>query len=207
MYFTKTPYWLTKLYNQCTWQMPATGKTLYLTFDDGPIPGVTEFVLDQLKDSGASATFFCIGKNVRDNPEIYKRIIIEGHAVGNHTFNHLNGWKAKSDVYMNDIKEAKKFIDSNLFRPPYGRINMFQLNLLDKPAYQLKPVMWTVLSGDFDEKITQEKCLDNVLKNSKEGSIIVFHDSLKAADKMTFALPGVLKYFGEKGYSFDKIRL
>ncbi|MEO6231778.1 MAG: polysaccharide deacetylase family protein [Ferruginibacter sp.] len=206
-YFIKTPRWLRKLYKSCVWELPGNEKIIYLTFDDGPIPEITDFVLDQLKIYKAEATFFCIGKNVMEFPEIYKRIISDGHAVGNHTFNHLNGWKTKDNVYLANIEAAKKLIDSRLFRPPYGKITKFQIRALANKKYQLTPIMWTVLSGDFDKKFTPEKCLENVLKNVGSGSIIVFHDSEKAAPNMKYALPEVLRIFSEKGYSFEKIRL
>ncbi|MEO5889287.1 MAG: polysaccharide deacetylase family protein [Ferruginibacter sp.] len=207
LYFVKTPGWLKKLYGGCTWQMPQDEKIIYLTFDDGPHPDATPFVLDTLKRHQAKATFFCIGKNVLEQPALYKRIILDGHAVGNHTFNHLNGWKTENDIYMHNIAEAKKYIDSNLFRPPYGRISKFQLKLLAADNYRLKAIMWSVLSGDFDIKLSKEKCLKNVLDNSNSGSIIVFHDSKKAYEKLVFTLPKVLEYFTERGYRFEKITL
>ena len=204
-YFVKTPWWLKKIYAACTWQMPVDEKIIYLTFDDGPHPAATPFVLGQLKKYNAKATFFCIGENVKGYPVIYKKIIEEGHAVGNHTYNHLNGWHTNDAIYMDNISEAKKYIDSNLFRPPYGKITKFQLRLLASEKYQLKPIMWTTLSGDFDLKITKEKCLKNVLANSGNGAIVVFHDSEKAYEKLLFALPKVLQYFSERGYKFEKI--
>ncbi|MEP7109372.1 MAG: polysaccharide deacetylase family protein [Ferruginibacter sp.] len=206
-YFIKTPWWLKKLYGNCIWQMPGFEKIIYLTFDDGPHPEATPFVLDTLKLYSAKATFFCIGKNVVEQPLVYKRIISEGHAVGNHSFNHLNGWKTNDDVYMHNIAEAKKYIDSGLFRPPYGRITKFQLELLSNVKYRLTAIMWTVLSGDFDEKTTNEKCLRNVLSKSGYGSIVVFHDSEKAFERLSFTLPKVLEYFTQKGYGFEKIIL
>lgn len=206
-YFIRTPGWLKKLYPSCIWQMDATEKIIYLTFDDGPHPAITPFVLDTLKDFQAKATFFCIGKNVVNNPEVYKRMIEEGHAVGNHTFNHLNGWKTPDKIYMDDILKAKKYIDSFLFRPPYGRISPFQLRLLAADKYQMRPVMWTVLSGDFDVKLHPDQCLKNVLAKTRPGSIVVFHDSEKANPRMSKALPEMLKFFTEQGYQFKKIRL
>jgi peptidoglycan/xylan/chitin deacetylase (PgdA/CDA1 family) len=191
-YFVKTPGWLKKLYDQCIWSIPVNRKIIYLSFDDGPHPVLTPFVLDELKKYNAKASFFCIGKNVLAHPDIYRRIIDEGHAVGNHSFNHLNGWKTADHIYLDDLAEAKKYIDSRLFRPPYGRINRFQLKQLSLQRFNLKAVMWTVLSGDFDEKISPENCLENVLLNSESGSIIVFHDSDKAAVRMQHALKGTL---------------
>ena len=206
-YFVKTPGWLRKLYKGCVWQMPGNEKIIYLTFDDGPHPEATKFVLDTLNQWGATATFFCIGKNVVAHPDIYRRIPDEGHAVGNHTFNHLNGWKTRNEEYMSNIAEAKKYIDSDLFRPPYGRISKFQLKLLQLDSYKLKTIMWTVLSGDFDLTISKERCLRNVVNKSGNGSIVVFHDSEKAFEKMAFTLPKVLEHFSERGYRFEKIKL
>jgi len=204
-YFVKSPFWLKNIYPNLIWDIPTQEKKLFLTFDDGPHPIITIQVLDVLKAYNAKATFFCIGNNVVKYPEVYKRIIDEGHAVGNHTFNHLNGWKSADELYLNDINKAKAHIDSNLFRPPYGRISRFQIQQLLKPKYQMKIIMWTVLSGDFDPDISAEKCMNNVLLSTKAGSIVVFHDSEKAAEKMLYALPKVLEQFSKKGFSFEKI--
>lgn len=204
-YFVKSPFWLKKIYPDLFWEIPTTQKSIYLSFDDGPHPTITMQVLDLLKAYNAKATFFCIGNNVVKYPEVYKRIIDEGHAVGNHTFNHLNGWKSADELYLNDINKAMEYIDSNLFRPPYGRISRFQIQQLLKPKYQMKIFMWTVLSGDFDPDISAEKCMNNVLLSTKAGSIVVFHDSEKAAVKMLYALPIVLEQFCKKGFTFEKI--
>ncbi|MCP9751666.1 polysaccharide deacetylase family protein [Ferruginibacter sp. HRS2-29] len=204
-YFVKTPGWLKKIYSDRVWEIATTEKQLFLTFDDGPHPAVTPFVLDELQKVGAKATFFCIGKNVVAHPEIYSRILDEGHAVGNHTFNHLNGWKTGDAIYLDDIAEAKKYIDSKLFRPPYGRISSFQQKQLKADRFELKTIMWTVLSGDFDTSVNNERCLQNVVLHAKEGSVIVFHDSEKAGEKVKFALPRVLNYFSGKGFSFEKL--
>lgn len=204
-YFVKTPRWIKWLYTTCIWKIPNTGNVLYLTFDDGPHPIVTNFVLDELKKYNAKATFFCIGKNVKNYPDVYKRIVAEGHGVGNHTQDHLNGWKTTTDNYLNNIREAKKYIASSLFRPPYGRIRSAQIKALQQSEQAFKIVMWTVLSGDFDRALSVEKCCSNVINNSSAGSIIVFHDSEKAVEKISYALPIVLKYFTEKGYVFEKI--
>lgn len=206
-YFVKTPRWFKYIYRNCIWNIPSKENSIYLTFDDGPHPLITGFVLDELKKYNAKATFFCIGKNVELYPEMFKRIIDEGHAIGNHTYNHLNGWKTADEDYLNDIENAKKIIDSNLFRPPYGRITRFQLSQLSKPRFKLKSVMWSVLSGDFDVELSKESCRDYVLMNAESGSIVVFHDSEKAYDRMRFALPEVLKYFSKKEFQFKKISL
>jgi len=204
-YFIKTPWWLKKLYGNCIWEMPNTEKIIYLSFDDGPHPVITPFVLDTLAQYNAKATFFCIGKNVVEQSAVYERIVQEGHAVGNHTFNHLNGWHTNDAVYLQDIATAKKHIDAPLFRPPYGRITSFQLKILATDQYQLTSIMWTVLSGDFDQKMSKEKCLQNVLTKTGKGSIVVFHDSEKAFEKLKYALPKVLEHFSRKGYQFKKI--
>jgi len=205
-YLVRTPWWLKKIYSECTWQMNTDEKLIYLTFDDGPHPVATPFVLEQLKAYNAKATFFCIGKNVAEYPFIYEQIIDDGHAVGNHTYNHLNGWKTKDADYIGNVAAAKKIIDSNLFRPPYGRATKFQLSLL-KNNYGLIPIMWSVLSGDFDIHLSKEKCSDYVIKKTKSGDIIVFHDSEKALERMHYALPKTLAYFSEKGYRFEAIKM
>ncbi|MES2892476.1 MAG: polysaccharide deacetylase family protein [Bacteroidota bacterium] len=205
MYLVKTPWWLKKLYGQCMWQVPTDENVIYLTFDDGPHPVVTEFVLKELRNFNAQATFFCIGKNVQSYPDVYKRILADGHSVGNHTHNHLNGWKTRDGAYVDDIAEAGKWIDSKFFRPPYGRITRFQLKLIQRRQLNLKPVMWSVLSGDFDTSLSNEKCLTNVTKYATKGSIVVFHDSEKANEKLAYTLPKVLDFFSNKGYVFKKL--
>ena len=205
LYFVKTPRWVQQLFPTMVWKMSEVQKKIYLTFDDGPHPEHTIFVLDELKKYNAKATFFCIGNNVRLFPDVYRRIIDEGHSIGNHTYQHLNGKKSKDTIYINDIAAAAKYIDSNLFRPPYGRIKKFQARLLQTMARPYKIIMWTVLSGDFDTSISKERCLENVLFKTNNGTIVVFHDSEKAAVKMRYALPAVLQSFTEKGYLFEKM--
>jgi peptidoglycan/xylan/chitin deacetylase (PgdA/CDA1 family) len=204
-YIVKTPKWVRKLLDNSIWEMPNTTKTLYLTFDDGPHPQATPFVLEEMLKYNAKATFFCIGKNVVDNPLIFKRILDEKHAVGNHTNNHLDGWKTQNAKYLQNIAEAAKYIDSDLFRPPYGRITQKQHKLLTQSAKPFNIVMWSILSGDFDQSITPEQCCKNVLNNAESGSVIVFHDSEKAFERLKYALPVVLKYFSERGYQFERI--
>ena len=207
-YFVKTPWWLKKIYESYVWSLPDNEKTLYLTFDDGPHPEATPFVLRQLKQYNALATFFCIGKNVVANPVLYKQIINEGHAVGNHTHNHLNGWKTSNDAYMNDIARASREIESNLFRPPYGRITSFQAKNLNAAmrGKKAKVIMWDVLSADFDPDCTPQQCLANVILPSVPGSIIVFHDSEKAFPKLEYTLPRMLKFYSESGYRFKLVQ-
>lgn len=202
-YTAKTPPIFKKIFSKYRWHFHSDEKILYLTFDDGPTEHITEFVLDQLKQYNAKATFFCIGKNVKKNPSIFNRIVAQGHAIGNHTHNHLKGWKVKTANYIENVEKASQLIDSNLFRPPYGKIKKKQAKILLQEGYQI--IMWDVLSADFDTSITKEKCLQNVLENAKKGSIVVFHDSKKAQEKMEFALPKVLEYFTNKGYVFKAI--
>ena len=206
-YFVKTPGWLKKIYDSYIWSISVKDKILYLTFDDGPHPEATPFVLKELKKYNVLATFFCIGKNVVSYPGIYKQILQEGHSIGNHTYNHLNGWKANNDDYLNDIALAANEIDSYLFRPPYGRITSFQAKQLKTVMKGKEPkvIMWDVLSGDFDTSCSPQQCLANVLFASVPGSIIVFHDSEKAFPRLEYALPRVLRYFSEKGYLFKPL--
>ena len=194
------------LYPSFTWQMPENDRNIYLSFDDGPHPEVTSFVLDQLNDYNAKASFFCIGDNIIKYPQVYERIVNEGHTVGNHTQNHLNGWKSTTIKYLENVEAAATHIDSDLFRPPYGKIKRFQAKQLQENK-GLKIIMWSVLSGDFDQQILPEKCLQNVLLNTRSGSIVVFHDSEKAWKRLAYALPKVLEFFTEKGYSFENINL
>jgi len=206
-YFVKTPGWLKRIYDSYIWSIPVNDKILYLTFDDGPHPEATPFVLKELKKHNALATFFCIGKNVVSYPGIYKQIINEGHSVGNHTYNHLNGWKTGNNDYLKDIALASNEIDSDLFRPPYGRITSFEARNLKAAMKGKEPkvIMWDVLSGDFDTTCTPQQCLSNVIFASAPGSIIIFHDSEKAFPRLEYTLPKVLYYFSEKGYLFKAL--
>lgn len=185
------------------WNIPSEEKSLYLTFDDGPTPGVTPWVLDCLDNYNAKATFFCIGSNVEKYPEIYQSILAKGHAIGNHSHTHLKGWKTDTASYIEDILKAEQLINSELFRPPYGQITPKQIKAVKKLGFQI--VMWTVLSVDWDQNIPAEKCLMNVTNNAQPGNIIVFHDSIKAENNMKFALEGTLKSFSERGFEFKRI--
>jgi peptidoglycan/xylan/chitin deacetylase (PgdA/CDA1 family) len=204
-YFVKTPWWLKKIYPSYTWHIQTSEKIVYLSFDDGPNERATPFVLEQLKKYNAKATFFCVGKNVAAFPNLYDRIVDEGHTTGNHTFNHLNGWKTGDSEYLEDVKEAAKWIDSALFRPPYGRIKTFQARHI--PAVlqnsSAKIIMWDVLSGDFDMGISRERCLHNVILNIKNGSIVVFHDSAKAFPLLEYCLPRTLEYLSNNGFRME----
>lgn len=212
----KTPLIAKKMFPNYIWDISTTEKVIYLTFDDGPTPEITNWTLDVLKAHNAKATFFCIGNNIEKHPEIFQSILDDGHAIGNHTHNHIKGWKTKAKDYLNNIAEAQevinfkisksKFQDSkinNLFRPPYGQITPKQGKKLMKLGYKI--IMWDVLSFDWDHTIEKENCLENVLTKSTEGSIIVFHDSVKASKNMQYALPKVLEYFSEKGYRFKAL--
>lgn len=198
----RPPYLLRRFYSRFQWQMPAEEKKIYLTFDDGPIPGVTEFVLDTLNAFEARGTFFCLGKNVEANPGLYKRILDEGHSTGNHTHNHLNGWMTSAAEYLTDVQKAEAHIRSPLFRPPYGRIRLAQADLV---CEKYKVVMWDVLSYDYNSGVSPGQCQKNVTDNARPGSIVVFHDSMKAYRNLKVALPGCLAFFAAQGFSFDKI--
>lgn len=206
-YFIRTPRLLKRLYPGCTWDIPTTDNIIYLTFDDGPHPVVTPYVLDVLRNYHARATFFCIGKNVTEQPALYHRLLEEGHHVGNHTFNHRNGWKTPDKEYFQNIAEAARYIDSTLFRPPYGRITRFQIKNLTSAALHYRIIMWDVLSADFDTSLSPENCTLNVIKNTRKGSIVVFHDSEKAYPRMKVALPKMLEYFRERNFRFEGIPL
>ncbi|WP_142604303.1 polysaccharide deacetylase family protein [Solitalea koreensis] len=202
MYLVKTPYLLKKLYPSLIWNQSRKEKVLYITFDDGPIPQVTPFVLSELRKYNAKATFFCIGDNVNKHPEIFKQVISEGHSIGNHTFNHLNGWFTPTDEYIKNIEKCNKKVKARLFRPPYGRIRPTQILSLKN---EFKIIMWDILSGDFDQELSPEDCYKNVIEQSENGSIIVFHDSLKAEPRLRYALPNALKYWTEQGYELKAL--
>ena len=199
MYIVRPTYLLRKLYPKAIWRMPVDGKKIYLTFDDGPVPYITPWVLDLLKKENIKATFFCVGDNVTKNHDIYKRIVSEKHSIGNHTFNHVNGWNTHGNQYFRNIIKCAEVVDSKLFRPPYGRIKKSQLALITK---QYSVVMWDVLSGDYDKKTSPLQCLQNVIDNVRSGSVIVFHDSEKAQKNMEYALPKFIHYAKENGYEF-----
>ena len=202
MYTVKTPKVVKALYSDLIWHMPRTEKVIYLTFDDGPIPEVTPFVLDSLQHFNAKATFFCIGENIDKYPQIFEHVQAAGHSLGNHSQNHLNGWKSSRKDYLQNIELCQQRIQTKLFRPPYGKIKRVQAKALRS---SFKIIMWDVLSGDFDTRISPEKCLRNVIQHTTSGSIVVFHDSLKAKRNMEYALPRTLQHFTEAGYRFEKL--
>jgi len=202
MYLVQPTYLIKAIYPKAIWRKNAEEKKLYLTFDDGPIPEITEWVLSILKQYNIKATFFCVGENVEKHPAVYQKIIEEQHSIGNHTFNHLNGWKTHSSAYLKNISKCKEVIKSDLFRPPYGRMKNTQYKILQK---HFSIIMWDVLSGDYDKNTSPEKCLNNVIKNYREGSIVLFHDSVKAWERLQYALPRFIEHALSKGYSFEKL--
>lgn len=203
MYLVRTPGIVKPLIKELTWRMPGDEHVVYLTFDDGPVPEVTPWVLDTLAAYGAKATFFCIGRNAAAHPDILARIRAEGHATGNHTWGHLNGWRTPLRSYLKNVVRAEQEIGQQgrklLFRPPYGRITRQQARAL-YPRYAT--VMWDVLSADFDTALTGEQCLANVVRNVRPGSIVVFHDSVKARPRLEYALPRALEHLAAEGYAF-----
>jgi peptidoglycan/xylan/chitin deacetylase (PgdA/CDA1 family) len=204
-YFTKKPWILKQIYGDCLWEVKEEEKSIYLTFDDGPHAQDTPFILDELKKYDAKGTFFCLGRNVVAHPEIYTRIREEGHSIGNHTYDHYDGWRTNNDKYFEDITKAKEHITSTLFRPPFGHITRFEVRKL-REQFGLKTIMWTIMAGDFDPKTTGEQCLNNVIGSATPGAIVVFHDNDSASRNMRYALPKAMEYFSENGYTFKSIR-
>lgn len=203
MYLVKTPKIVKSFFSNLTWSIPSHEcRQVFLTFDDGPIPEVTPWVLEQLAIFDAKATFFCVGDNVQKHPQVFEAIEQAGHSVGNHTFNHLNGWQTENISFFHNIRRCAHLVHSPLFRPPYGKLKLKQIQFLQR-HYRI--VMWDVLSGDFDANITQEQCLQNVLQNVENGSVVVFHDSLKANEKLRYVLPRVLETLTAEGYRFSAL--
>lgn len=195
------------LYPNFVWKKSSNEKKIYLTFDDGPIPEVTEFVLETLETYQAKATFFCIGDNISKNPNIFQKILNNGHSVGNHTFNHLRGWASENVTYLENVVKCQTEIHNNghhtkLFRPPYGRIKHQQAKAL-LPDYEI--VMWDVLSGDFSQNLSPETVLKKTIKHTEAGSIVLFHDSIKANERMSYTLPRFLEHFSTQGFQFSKL--
>ncbi len=200
MIWAKSPEILKTLFPGLIWEMETKEKVVYLTFDDGPTPTVTDKVLDMLKQYDACGTFFCVGKNVKKNKRLYNRILREKHAVGNHTYDHHKGWSTTNRLYLKNIQKCKSLIETNMFRPPYGRIKRSQIRAIRK-KYHI--IMWDVLSYDFSPNVDPQQCVKNVVDNVKPGSIVVFHDSLKAKSNVLEALPQVLEELTKNGYSFN----
>lgn len=207
MYFIKTPRWLKWYYADCIWDKSSNAeRVIYLTFDDGPHPLATPFVLDWLGKYNAKASFFCIGNNVTKHPAIYEEVISEGHLVGNHTFQHVNGWKTKAHDYIEEISNAGHCIHSDFFRPPYGRITKKQISAIRKNKnLPQQIIMWDVLSGDFDLTLDGDQCFKNVANHVQNGSIVVMHDSQKAWDRLSVALPKILAHFSDLGFEFRRL--
>ena len=205
MYFHKTPFWLRALYPSFTWRKPAATKTIYLTFDDGPIPGVTDWVLAQLAHYQVGATFFCVGDNIRKHPGVFENILAANHSVGNHTFHHLNGWKTETRLYLENVQLCQPYLpaQTRLFRPPYGRITRKQAAAVQESGSQI--VMWDVLTGDFDPNLPPDTCLRKSIRATGNGSVVVFHDSLKAQPNLIYALPKYIGHFLKQGFAFGKL--
>lgn len=209
----KTPGFVKTLFPNFVWNINTENKELYLTFDDGPTPEITNWVLNVLDEYNAKATFFCIGTNIEKHPDIFQNIISKGHTIGNHTYNHLKGWKHKTRDYLEDVDKTQVLINSkivnrqspivNLFRPPYGKFKNKQSKKLLELGYRV--ILWDVLSYDWDKSVSEDTCFKNVTSAAKEGSIIVFHDSIKASRSLKFTLPKVLEYYSKKGYGFKAL--
>ncbi|MEN8137874.1 MAG: polysaccharide deacetylase family protein [Bacteroidota bacterium] len=202
LYLKNIPFFIKWIYPEAKWCVKTNEKVLYLTFDDGPVEGVTNWVLKTLEEYNAKATFFCVGQNVNINPNLFRELTESGHSIGNHSYHHLKGLNTGNKLYLQDVGKADNIIKSRLFRPPYGLMGYRQYIEL---KHKFDIVMWDVLSGDFDTGIDGEKCYQNVVKNAKQGSIVVFHDSKKAFPRLKIALPKILKYYSELGYRFERI--
>lgn len=202
-YWIKTRWFIRWIFRSFIWKLPANGNCVYLTFDDGPTPEVTPWVLDELDKYNAKATFFCIGDRIDKSPDLFKRLIDDGHSIGNHSYSHLNAWHVDAEAYLEDIEKCQESIlklhpqGTNLLRPPYGKLRRSQTLKLRK---RFRIMMWDVLSADFDLRITPEKCTENVLRNVRPGSIVIFHDSVKSYPNMEKALPATLEFIHKKGW-------
>lgn len=204
MHFVRPIFILNYIYPKAIWRKEKEKNNIYLTFDDGPIPEITPWILDCLKEYQVKATFFCVGENIKKHPEIFDRILAEGHAVGNHTYNHLRGWDSEDQIYFQNIEKCEKLTNSRLFRPPYGRAKKSQMKVL---AQDYKIIMWDVLTGDYDPKISPEQCYKNCVNYTRNGSIIVFHDNIKAINNVKYALPKSIEQLLRKGYRFKTLSL
>lgn len=201
MYLVKSPKIFNRISDQSvTWRMNEASPELYITFDDGPVPGLTQDILDILKEKDVPATFFCVGDNIFKHPDVFQKLLDSGHTIGNHSFNHLNGWRTPNAIYYSNVLKFDNYYPTRLFRPPYGRIKVSQIRELKK-NYHI--VLWSILSGDFDYNTSPYKCYVNVVKNLHNGAIIVFHDNYKAQRSVLYALPRVIDYARQHGYSFQ----
>lgn len=199
----RPPKWFRIFSGSTVWTINSTEKKLFLSFDDGPVPELTPWVLDTLKEYGAKATFFCVGDNVKKYPELYKRIKEEGHGVGNHTFSHINGFRTSIRRYIRDVYRARRYIDSKLFRPPYGRMRVWARRFL---SARYRIILWDILSMDYDRSLDPRQVVRNVIGNVKPGSIVVFHDNLKAKKNLEYVLPRILDYYSKRGYTFVNLQ-
>ena len=199
MFIEQPAIYLRWLYPRALWRMDRHERAVYLTFDDGPIPEATPFILDVLKEHGVKATFFMVGDNVRKYPDLYQRVLDEGHQVGNHTHNHISGLRRSLREYSYNVEKANAYIKSNLFRPPHGWMRIPQYALLRR---KYKVVMWDLVTRDYSKWMTAENVISNVKRYARNGSIITFHDSLKSIDKLRTALPESIKWLKEQGYEF-----
>lgn len=195
----QVPDVLRPLLGKLTWRRDSSSKVIYITFDDGPVPEVTPLVLDLLDKHNIKATFFCVGDNVRKHPEVYAEVLRRGHKTGNHTFNHIKGFSFSEEEYVANVEKAAEYIDSELFRPPYGRIKRSQLKRLQS-KYEI--IMWDLITYDYDRKLSKESILRNIKHYSRNGSVIVFHDSIKAKDNMLAVLPMAIEYWNSQGYTY-----
>lgn len=195
----QVPDLLRPLLGKLTWRRDSSSKVIYITFDDGPVPEVTPMLLDLLDKYNIKATFFCVGDNVRKHPEVYAEVVRRGHKTGNHTFNHIKGFSFSEDEYVANVEKAAEYIDSELFRPPYGRIKRSQIKRLQS-KYEI--IMWDLITYDYDRKLSKESILGNIKHYSRNGSIIVFHDSIKAKDNMLAVLPMAIEYWNSQGYTY-----
>lgn len=208
-YWIRTPKLLAWLLRRFEWRIRTTEKKIYLTFDDGPVPEATPLVLDLLDQYDAKASFFCIGDNVAKHPELFERVWQSGHAIGNHTYHHIKGWETEFGSYMKEVADCAAVIASGhhpeqkIMRPPYAKVTWKQSGAIKKQGYRI--VMWDVLSADFDQRISPQQCLDNVIKNIRPGSIVIFHDSQKARKNMEFALKGTLEFMKKNGYRSESL--
>ncbi len=202
LWYQSIPAWFQNFFPRFLWQKPGLHKTVYLTFDDGPHPEITPWVLEQLDRYNIKATFFCVGDNVRKYPETYRMILEKGHQTGNHTMNHLKGWKTPAQTYIENVDACRAYVDSRLFRPPYGRISRKQAKALEN---QYSIVMWSLLACDFEKHLNRENALDGLIRKTRNGDIVVFHDSVKAEENLRFLLPQYLQFLNRESFNCEKL--